>query len=83
MIRRGVAGQVTLKDLGQNRSSMPPVTTAESQEASAAAILKERRFKLSRQVPPILPLPQNTHSRAEPATVAGELFIVRNFSVWG
>ncbi|KAJ7724329.1 fungal-specific transcription factor domain-containing protein [Mycena maculata] len=27
---------------------MPPVTTAESQEASAAAILKERRFKLSR-----------------------------------
>ncbi|KAJ7267063.1 hypothetical protein C8J57DRAFT_1510174 [Mycena rebaudengoi] len=25
---------------------MPPVTTAESQEASAAAILKERRFKL-------------------------------------
>ncbi|KAJ7182904.1 fungal-specific transcription factor domain-containing protein [Mycena crocata] len=27
---------------------MPPVTTAESQEASAAAMLKERRFKLSR-----------------------------------
>ncbi|KAJ7445972.1 fungal-specific transcription factor domain-containing protein [Mycena galericulata] len=27
---------------------MPPVTTAESQEATAAAILKERRFKLSR-----------------------------------
>ncbi|KAJ7176876.1 fungal-specific transcription factor domain-containing protein [Mycena filopes] len=27
---------------------MPPVTTAESQEAAAAAILKERRFKLSR-----------------------------------
>ncbi|KAJ7100833.1 fungal-specific transcription factor domain-containing protein [Mycena belliarum] len=27
---------------------MPPVTTADSQEASAAAILKERRFKLSR-----------------------------------
>ncbi|KAJ6598152.1 fungal-specific transcription factor domain-containing protein [Mycena vulgaris] len=27
---------------------MPPITTAESQEAAAAAILKERRFKLSR-----------------------------------
>ncbi|KAJ7607206.1 fungal-specific transcription factor domain-containing protein [Roridomyces roridus] len=27
---------------------MPPVTTAETQEAAAAAILKERRFKLSR-----------------------------------
>ncbi|KAF8176363.1 fungal-specific transcription factor domain-containing protein [Mycena galopus ATCC 62051] len=27
---------------------MPPVTTAETQEASAAALLKDRRFKLSR-----------------------------------
>jgi hypothetical protein len=52
---------------------MPPVTTAESQEASAAAILKERRFKLSRHVLNTHRT-QNTDRHPGPATGVGELF---------